>query len=538
MPHTACPALFVIRCGEIDMLGLRPLLALVWVLSLGCSRPIAPPTPAADPSGPARLAAADALLRSGCLDCLIEAFREYETLRSHPLVAGPATRGAIRAGALIALRDRELGTTEHGHMDRARELALAMPSAPPNLLQLLEIAEAMPFAGRPQVTDAQVAESLRYSRRREEWTAWLRPLAADDELFAYVWMRMGCESIREPMTGEEALREVGSLRDTPLIAFKEAISCSRGNTAKLQAILDREPRFREAHYFLGFAALGGQLRSGTLARPDLDAADRHFSAAYEWRPDWPALAIAIGGVAMTAEDFERSLLFYGRALELVPDQPDALLGETRALTYLGAHVRAIGAADRLLATGRFPGDARYWRALNEVNLVRLDDAWADVELAARMLSTPDVPKLAGIIAHRRRDLSVARVKFEEAQRLRPTDCEIGFYLQTVLAELRDWSRAIDVAATAAACFDVEETALQREVEELRAADMVPERRRRLVARREQQLAANGRMRANALFNAAAASFNAGRREEARAFADRVADDELFGPRAREILGRP
>ena len=72
------------------------------------------------------------------------------------------------------------------------------------------------------------------------------------------------------------------------------------------------------------------------------------------------------------------------------------------MTYLGKAVEAIATADQLLRENWHPGEARYWRALNESQLDRLDEAWTDVEDAAKLLINSDVPKLAGIIAYRRR----------------------------------------------------------------------------------------------------------------------------------------
>ena len=45
------------------------------------------------------------------------------------------------------------------------------------------------------------------------------------------------------------------------------------------------------------------------------------------------------------------------------------------------------------------------------------------------------------------------------------------------------------------------------------------------------------MRATVWFNAAAANFNLARTDEARRFAEKVADDEQFGERARTLLQR-
>ena len=252
---------------------------------------------------------------------------------------------------------------------------------------------------------------------------------------------------------------------------------------------------------------------------------------------WPTLTLAIANVAMSAEDFPRALDFYGRTLTLSPDDPDALAGTIRALTYENRHSEAIAIADRLLAIGRNPGEAHYWRAMNFARLRQDDQAWIDIEEAAKGLANADVPKLAGILAINRRDFATARQRLELARVRRRSDCEVVYYLQTVLSEQRDWDRAATTAADAGSCFESEEASIEEELAVVRASQMAPERRARIVARREQQLVSNARMRATCWFNAAAANFNLARSEEARRFAEKVADDTFFGERARTMLDR-
>jgi hypothetical protein len=79
--------------------------------------------------------------------------------------------------------------------------------------------------------------------------------------------------------------------------------------------------------------------------------------------------------------------------------------------------------------------------------------------------------------------------------------------------------------------------LAREIESMTAMEMAEDRRARQVARREEQIAAAGRMLAASWFNSAVAYFNLHQPEAARAFAERVIDDERFGARAREIVQR-
>src|SRR5437879_7939631 len=103
-----------------------------WRLALGvliagavtaCAPKVPPPAPTPPAPTPVqRLASADALVRAGCLDCLIDAFNEYELLRAFPVDTDAATAGAVRAAGLIARRQRELGMVDDGYGQRARAL--------------------------------------------------------------------------------------------------------------------------------------------------------------------------------------------------------------------------------------------------------------------------------------------------------------------------------------------------------------------------------------------------------------------------------
>src|SRR5206468_12740155 len=108
------------------------------VAASACS-PKAPPVivmPAPTPSQ--RLASADALVRAGCLDCLISAYGEYELLRMVPSATDTATAGAVRSAALIAVRERELGLADGGYGQRERMLLGVAGELPDWLGELME----------------------------------------------------------------------------------------------------------------------------------------------------------------------------------------------------------------------------------------------------------------------------------------------------------------------------------------------------------------------------------------------------------------
>ena len=207
------------------------------------------------------------------------------------------------------------------------------------------------------------------------------------------------------------------------------------------------------------------------------------------------------------------------------------------MTYLGRYEQSIAVVDQLLAERWYVGDARYWRALNEFQLGRLDEAWSDIEESARLLFNALVPKLAGLIAHRRQQPDVARAKFQESRERDPDDCETGFFLGVVLADQRAWSQSADVFVATGTCLETGMGALTRQIERIRASSDSPERQARQIARRERQLAEARRMLAQSTFNTAVAYYNLSRYADARPFAEKVVDDEQFGERAREIISR-
>jgi tetratricopeptide (TPR) repeat protein len=332
------------------------------------------------------------------------------------------------------------------------------------------------------------------------------------------------------MRPSEIFAAVSTFAGTPLVVYREAL-CRTTAVETLQALLTANPRFIEIAYSLGLAALGSR------PRPKLDEAEEWFGQAYAWRPKWPALTLAMGGVAMTAEDFDRARALCEETLALDRHSGEALLGSLRALTYLGAAADAIAVSDRMLAEGVYVGDARYWRAYNELQLSRLDEAWDDVEQAERALVNASVPKLAGLIAYRRQELEVAIARFTTSLSRNPFDCETQFYLGLVHADLRQWTQTADVLTVAAKCLASAELELTEDIAQIRQSSLAEDRKVRQIARREQQIAEGRRRVAASWFDIAVADFSLSKKDEAREYAQKVSDDEQFGERARELLAR-
>ncbi len=490
-----------------------------------------------------RLAEADALVQAGCFDCLRDALAAYQAIHgvsgAPPAAVDLATAGAVRAAGLLAMRERELGFVDDGYLTIAKDLLPHHPcgrgagvEACQPTAQILDIIDLLPTrsAGTmPRMSsDAEVDRLQQFSRNRATWLSLLRDGAGQDALTAYAWLAFVCgTSEGRALTADALVAPVGGMRDDSLLVFKQA-SCFGIQRPTVEALLMQDSRFVEATYLLGQSAIGQR---------KLDEADRWFQQAYAWHPRWPALTLSIANVAITAEEFDRALEFYGKTLELEPRAAEALLGKARALTYLEQHDQAIAVTDQLLEEKWLPGDAYYWRALNETQLDRIDEAWIDVETADKLLINDQVPKLAGIIAYRRKQLDVARGKFDQSLQRNPTDCETSFYLGIVLADQRIWDRTAGVFVSTASCLENAERDLKRQIGQIRASDAPPARQARQIARREKQIATARRTLATSWFNTAVAYYSLSRKDEARQFAQKVADDEQFSERAREIISR-
>ena len=516
----------------------RGLAGLLLLLAAGaCSRPPLKPVAAAvpAPATPAqRLASAEALIREGCLDCLVDAFGQFELLRAIPSAAEIGTAGAVRSAALIALRQRELGMIDEGYGQRARSLLLGSPNQSPFLRTALDIVDVLPAGGvtRTPTSDLDLDRSRALRLSHDAWRATLRDLAAASEFHAYLWLAFACASEGRDVSLDTIFAPTAAFKDVPLIAFRRA-TCRSLGPETMRELFARDPRFIETRYYLG----SYDVSLLVTGQDKLDEADHLFDEAYAWRPEWPALTQSIGNIAMTVEEFDRAALFYDRTLALEPRAVDALLGKARAQTYVGRGVEAIATLDILLLERWFVGDARYWRALNESELERNDEAWTDVELAAKLLVNADVPKLAGLIAYRRHQLDLSREKFEQSRTRNPSDCETGYYLGVVLAEQRAWPRTAAVLREASDCLQGAELAYTQEIATIRASQDPPERQAKKIARREQYIAKGRRYLATSWFDIAVAYFNLAKPAEARQFAERVVEDEQFGERAKEILAR-
>ena len=218
--------------------------------------------PAPTPSQ--RLASADALVRAGCLDCLISAYGEYQLLRAVPSATDTATAGAVRSAALIAIREREMGLADEGYGQRARMLLAGAANLPNWLATLLDVIEVLPASGagvtRTPTSDIDLERSRVLRTNRDAWNAKLRELARDRRAWR---LRVAVVRVRHQRRAEPpARRAVRTGRHVSRCAARRVQACGLPRHRTRPA--SRADRRRSA-------VRGGPLLPGAVCRRSAEA---------------------------------------------------------------------------------------------------------------------------------------------------------------------------------------------------------------------------------------------------------------------------
>jgi hypothetical protein len=93
-------------------------------------------------------------------------------------------------------------------------------------------------------------------------------------------------------------------------------------------------------------------------------------------------------------------------------------------------------------------------------------------------------------------------------------------------------RAADVLRETVSCSEAAELEALRDIDTIRASTDPPERQARQITRREKRIADGRRVIATSWYNMAVAYYSLSRKDEARQFAEKVAEDDQFGERRR------
>jgi len=527
-----------------------------WAVSCARGVRVVETTALPRPDWASRVALADALCDRAHFVALKEALVIYRQALAAPGWRDAVAEKYVRTAIALGLRAKALGidavTPPAGQTGRPDASGAEAEGADASTLTTVsalvaadpKLAAYGPLIGLlgrlPSKIKGTPGTDIRPGRSLDDYFDWIRanagPLdarlearAASDDLAACLRI-----SLREAFAfkfedGFDPAMYASAHPNSRLVAFQCAVT-PKSDRAKLEALLDLDPGFAEAHYYLADLALAG----GKLL-----TAERHDLAAWARIPESPSIVISLAKIAFQMEEFESCLEYDERALALVPTYRDALLGKAICLGYLGRNGEALGVLERMLELGTYYiGEAHYWTAWNMNELDRLEEARRGIDAARTMIvGQADVMTLAGIIAFRQGRLDDADKDLQESLRLEPEGCDAAFYLGKVYAAKKEWLASAVYFAGAAEGYWKRELGVEGKIKEIEKSEMAADRKTRLTRRKNAQRLSLQAVKATCQYNGAAGFFNAGQPEQALGLAELSAAHPAFAEKAADLVKR-
>jgi tetratricopeptide (TPR) repeat protein len=378
---------------------------------------------------------ADELVRLGCYDCLLEAKAEYERRSATSPAALPRL---FEVDLLLALREKELALDPDAALDHAASVVPRLPSFPADrVLSLVKVLPSDATARRALPPTPAAQQELAATIAALDASAFSGPFKS------YVKLSIQCG--RLPVDAAAAAPVDG----VPLLTYRRAICENPIKVEPLRVVRKTVPRFVEASFFLGRAAMA------SLFRGDGREARALFEEAYARFSNSPSIAFDLGNLYQATNDCRRADTLFSRALELRPGHEEARLGRTICRTYLSRNDEAIADATVLIdveASNR--GDAYYWRAWNRRRLGQLEAARLDIDRARTLRYNARILTLAGMIEYDQRDFDTARTDLQRARDMDARECEAPWYLALVEYSVEAWAPSAQGFAAAADCYDM------------------------------------------------------------------------------------
>jgi len=494
------------------------------------------------------LAIASEQLERGCYVGFRKAF---ETLR--PLVSSAAPWAELKArilplyiksGLLLGLREKEIGLTtstlkefdfwpglqgEWVELKDFYEIARRTPVQSKGIMAY----DDRQFEARPKIEDLEKwkKDMERLQEEAERRQERLEMRARQDEIAAYFWLTayFNFFPYRESELKPQTLLSL--FPESRLVRFKIAINSSPvPRRDLLEELLEEEPEFYEAHYFLGEEAL----RRGLLL-----TAENHFLEVWKAVPESPIIAISLASVYFHLEELEKSLEMYEAALRLLPGYREAMLGQAICLSYLGRHEEALRKLQNMIELGYWLlGEAHYWTAWNLYHLNQFQEAWPHCEEAkGRLPTNSQVFSLTGTIALELDRLAQAEENLLKALEFDEANAEALLGLARLDARREKWSEAGDYYFRASLVYESQAQGVRAKIKEIESSEMPEERKKAQRRRKEAQLENIILLKATCLYNGATCYFNAGLMDRALRLAEEAAAHPSLKAKASELIAK-
>jgi hypothetical protein len=502
------------------------------------------------------LSDADARVREGCYDCLIEARDTYARIavgKTRPLVV---TR-LFEAELLLALREKELALDSSESLGRAKALAKELPEGI-DAARYLAIAEAVPpdaAGSTDKESSAFLAAHQSVPVQVDEDLAWLGSGPLSFPVRQYLAFALDCGYQYRPVPrpqGAQGTAVVGSRplpsrlfdpsrtapEDAPPLVVYRAALCGGSLAKPFQVVRTEVPRFLETSLFLARIGYLEALAKGPgNVRPLLTEAYARFPAS-------PAVTYISGSFYQLIGDCQSALRYYNETLAVKAAHERALLGRTVCLTFLKRPEDAIATATQMIAASMNLFEAYYWRAMNRHALQQLDMARSDSDRAkaplragATLRMAGPILRLAGLIELDQNDLDPAEADFKSARALRggDRDCVSIFSLGLVYIKRERWPPSGDQFAEAMACYEKNVADDETQIIGIRGrTDLDPEYQASQIAGLEASVKEDRSQQYASAFNAAANYTRAGNYAKAKVLVEVAASDPALADMVKEL----
>ena len=474
------------------------------------------------------IADADARVRQGCYDCLLDARNRLRSLiakRAWPTVV----RRLFEVELLVAMRERELGLDPAASLAAASERARELPASIPTE-RYLDAVASLPHVRhgwpRSELAAFRQARGMTPDRGRAE-AEWVRQGPLTGPFAEYLAISLECA--HDPRPGSTPPPQDDDARP-PILRYRVA-TCGAAHRLTLEALRGDVPEFVETSLFLG------QIAVATIAEGG--AGDPHSLIAetlQRW-PGSPAATYLGASLQHAVADWVRAIELYDRTLALKPLHEEAWAGRTIGLTELARHDEAIDAATRMIDLKLDNTvEAMYWRAWNHHARGDLVQGRSDIEGARRLRRSEAVLTLAGVIEHDQDELEAAGRDLREVRRMaRGTNCRADWYLGSVLVKQRQWKEAAPTFEAAMTCYALDAKAREdaiRTLEEKTGIDPIFKQSR--MARLQAEVQIQRRQQLAAAFNAGNGYALSGDLEKAKPFIEVASADPDLGDEIEEL----
>ncbi len=512
----------------------RTALIFVLLLLLSCApRKKVPFTPEQIAEFGNKIKKAQVLFNRGSYSCLKKALHIFEELLDFPPYQKLARENLVKTAILLCLRENEIGVINNKYFTTANEHVRSFPSLSQysTCLEFVKVSSTRTRGALSNPLEIQSIENFFnwLKTNANSFASQLREKAESDVFSAYIYISLYSEFHYHINDKDDLSRLLKIFPDSPLIFYKLAIS-QEVNPRSLKELIIKEPSFYEAYFFLGKT----DLMFGKIL-----TAEKNLLRAYEHFPSSISLMSSLSKVYFALEEMEECLEYNQKILQLSQDYRDALLGKAICLSYLGRSEEAIKALNRILELSTYlMGETYYWLAWNRNELEYYQQAWEDIENAKKyLIGHHEVFTLAGIIAFGMGHWEDSKKEFMEAIRLGSPGCDPFYYLGKLYVSWEDWGQSALHFEKAAQCHEGQEAALIEKIRELESSSLSEERKRKLTARKENQLRKTRLIKATCFYNAAAGYFNCGKMGEALEQAQKASLNKALQQRAQELIAR-